>query len=222
MRILLVSIQLEIGNYLKNLPQADQWTIMQYSFPLKAIDNLLEIAPEVILWNYNDFPRHWKVVKSASALMMPRPRFFLVSESPLTADEQQKAEALGVDFIGSAGFFADELADRLTASVATDEPTYQSTALAEARLVFTQATQGTFVCENLVMRPGSLQARVLLPGLRFLPTAGVPATARLHSQGQSVLLGIVINTVDANGLISCSITNFDADFHQVFRATVAQ
>lgn len=36
--------------------------IIHYSSPMKALDNLREIAPDAVLLDAVDFPRHWKVI----------------------------------------------------------------------------------------------------------------------------------------------------------------
>jgi len=36
--------------------------IIHYSSPMKALDNLQEIAPDAVLLDAVDFPRHWKVI----------------------------------------------------------------------------------------------------------------------------------------------------------------
>ena len=38
------------------------YTIIQYTHPLKALDNLAEINPDVLVCSTSDYPRHWKLI----------------------------------------------------------------------------------------------------------------------------------------------------------------
>lgn len=38
------------------------FNIINYNSPVKALDNLSEIAPDAVLINAVDFPRHWKII----------------------------------------------------------------------------------------------------------------------------------------------------------------
>lgn len=69
-----------------------------YRWPLKAIDNIDEIDPQMVVINADDFPRHWKI---CIQFLRSIPHYehipvFLLSKKGLEAIELDKAECLGV------------------------------------------------------------------------------------------------------------------------------
>ncbi|MCK5734816.1 MAG: PilZ domain-containing protein, partial [Spirochaetaceae bacterium] len=38
------------------------YSIIQYTHPLKTMDNLDEISPDILICNATDYPRHWKLI----------------------------------------------------------------------------------------------------------------------------------------------------------------
>ena len=60
MKILLVSERDELRDHIRRnfMPRGAE--IIQYYNPIKAMDNLDEVDPEVVLFSAQDFPRHWK------------------------------------------------------------------------------------------------------------------------------------------------------------------
>lgn len=115
MKVMIVAEQTDIQAYLRQLGGAGAADFFQYVHPLKAMDNLEEIAPTLVLWNADDFPRHWKIFLPFSRMVFgaQAPAFHLVGEQPLPAEEQGKAEALKVDGIHGQGFFDEGLAELL-------------------------------------------------------------------------------------------------------------
>ncbi|MEI6876327.1 MAG: PilZ domain-containing protein, partial [Spirochaetota bacterium] len=49
---------LEIGGYVETLGI----DVVRYRNPIKALDNLDEVAPQIIIASALDFPRHWKII----------------------------------------------------------------------------------------------------------------------------------------------------------------
>ncbi len=69
-----------------------------YRWPVKAMDNISEIAPHLVVINADDFPRLWKTFVQ---FMRADPTFdhaiiFLVSGHDLSEKEQEKAQTLGI------------------------------------------------------------------------------------------------------------------------------
>lgn len=77
--------------------------IIRYRNPLKALDNLDEIAPDAIIASALDFPRHWKII--ADVVRAARDRrscsIVLLRGTHFGADEADKATHLGVNGIVS-------------------------------------------------------------------------------------------------------------------------
>lgn len=69
-----------------------------YRWLLKALDNIEEIAPHLIVISTKDYPRHWKTMTSfvQSGIGGTVPQVILYTPEDFSADEKKKAEALGV------------------------------------------------------------------------------------------------------------------------------
>jgi len=82
---------------------------MRYRNPVKAIDNLEEIAPDAVVISARDFPRHWKIV--AQVIRAERDKgdcvIVLLKGEVFSLEEAAKAAELGVN-----GVLRDELGDR--------------------------------------------------------------------------------------------------------------
>ena len=73
-----------------------------YRWLLKALDNIEEIRPDLIIVSANEYPRHWKTLTQfvASGIGGDSASVVLLSAIPLSSEESDKASALGVK-----GFF---------------------------------------------------------------------------------------------------------------------
>jgi len=111
MKIVVVNSGPDVIDYLKAQPVLQHCLFVHYNHPLKALDNLAEIDPDLILWNADDYLRHWKLCAAfcpartsgeAAALI-------LVCENGLDEEEQKKAQALDIADVVEDGFFGDSL-----------------------------------------------------------------------------------------------------------------
>lgn len=73
--------------------------IIHYRNPIKAMDNLEELAPEAVLFSANDFPRHWKIflVFLRSNVSKESVPFVILHGKDFDYDEVSKATYLGVN-----------------------------------------------------------------------------------------------------------------------------
>ena len=69
-----------------------------YQWLMKALDNLEEISPHLVLISAEDYPRHWKVFVQHIKLHNDKTKVFLITSS-LTEEEQKKVEILGIEDI---------------------------------------------------------------------------------------------------------------------------
>ena len=78
--------------------------IIVYKWLLKALDNIEEIAPDVIILNTAEYPRHWKTLVqfAKSGIGSEKVCVFLYEPVPLSNEDFMKAEALDVN-----GAFSD-------------------------------------------------------------------------------------------------------------------
>ena len=72
--------------------------VIVYRWLLKALDNVEEIAPDVVVISTAEYPRHWKtfVQFAKSARLDSAPRVILYNSRPMSDDEKEKARALGI------------------------------------------------------------------------------------------------------------------------------
>ena len=77
--------------------------VIRYRNPLKALDNLDEIAPDAIIASALDFPRHWKIIADVVRAACDRHScsIILLRGAHFGADEADKASHLGVNGIVS-------------------------------------------------------------------------------------------------------------------------
>ena len=101
MKILLVSERDELREFIKQnfIPRGAE--IIQYYNPIKAMDNLDEVDPEVVMFSGRDFPRHWKPFLVFLRDTKPRDQcvFVILRGDDFDHEEADKAQALGVNGI---------------------------------------------------------------------------------------------------------------------------
>jgi len=77
------------------------YSVIQYTHPLKIMDNLDEISPDILLCDTTDYPRHWKLI--VKQLRENRERHetavILLVDKSFDPEEADKAAFLGVNFL---------------------------------------------------------------------------------------------------------------------------
>ncbi|MFO7849788.1 MAG: PilZ domain-containing protein [Spirochaetia bacterium] len=83
---------------------------IHYTNPVKAIDNIEEISPDLVLFSAEDFPRHWKPYIRLLRAIFDREEtvFILLIGDSFPEEEASKATALGVNGIVSSSMENDE------------------------------------------------------------------------------------------------------------------
>jgi len=77
------------------------YSVVQYINPLKAMDNLDEIKPDVLICNASDYPRHWKIIVKQIRENRKRKDVvaILLIASDFDSSEADKAAILGVNIL---------------------------------------------------------------------------------------------------------------------------
>ncbi|MDR1317805.1 MAG: PilZ domain-containing protein [Spirochaetales bacterium] len=102
MKILLVADREDLKRFLEQEFSLRGAEIVHYWHPIKAMDNVGEMAPDVIIFSAQDFPRHWKPfllyfrAYSPPAEKVP---FILLCGENFNDDELKKAEHLKVSAV---------------------------------------------------------------------------------------------------------------------------
>ena len=101
MKILLVSERDELKGHIRRnfMPRGAE--IIQYYNPIKAMDNLDEVEPDVVLFSALDFPRHWKpfLIFLRDSRAREQCVFVILTGDEFDHEEADKAQALQVNGI---------------------------------------------------------------------------------------------------------------------------
>jgi hypothetical protein len=101
MRIILVAEREELGTHVRHHFHPQGSELVHYTNPIKAMDNIDEIDPDVVLFSAVDYPRHWKTFLNFLRGTRARERavFVLLTGEDLSYEEASKAQHLGVNGI---------------------------------------------------------------------------------------------------------------------------
>jgi len=84
--------------------------------PIRAMEIMKSDEPNVILFNFEDFPRHWESTYIFSKYILNKCRFILFFGRSFLINDSSKAEFLGVETLPwhtDAKFFMQELKDKI-------------------------------------------------------------------------------------------------------------
>ena len=93
------SIVTPLDSYLKN----HQFDTIIYKWLIKALDNIEEIKPDLIVISAAEYPRHWKTLVQfvKSAIGGDNVKIFLYEPSPLSDEDKLKAKKLQVSYFAT-------------------------------------------------------------------------------------------------------------------------
>ena len=109
MKILLVAEKETTRATLLHHLRSRGFDLIHYRNPIKAMDNIDEIEPDIVFFSAEDFPRHWKpfIRLLRESMPMERTSFILLRGEVFSFDEAAKAKHLEV-----SGIFRENLEDR--------------------------------------------------------------------------------------------------------------
>ncbi len=88
-----------------------------YSWLLKALDNITEIKPDIVLINSIDYPRHWKtLVQYIRSMHEYVSKIILVVPREVETEEQKKIDALNV-FCVEEDFYSSEQSENVILAI---------------------------------------------------------------------------------------------------------
>ena len=113
MKALVISDRSEIIDYVTPLLKDKGFDLIHYKWIIKALDNIEEIQPDVVVLSAGEYPRHWKTLTSfvQSGIGGNNVKIFLYETAPLGSEDAEKAKQLGVKS------FTDEFKKRESVSV---------------------------------------------------------------------------------------------------------
>src|SRR5574344_1693101 len=93
---------------LTSILERNGYDCITYHWLLKALDNVEEISPHLVIINAKDYPRHWKTfVQYSSSIEKTAPKVILIIDKDFSLDEKKKAQVLGIN-----GLFPSECSDK--------------------------------------------------------------------------------------------------------------
>ena len=202
MKILLVSDRNDQKQALEKHFATRGTEIIHYVHPIKAMDNLDEIEPDVVLFSAADFPRHWKPFLIFLRDIRGRDSgvFILLSEGEFPVEEVSKAEHLEVNAILDAELSDEQTMERLGTIVGRYH-SFRETRGAK-RFIPGSTDQIEFLFTNpytLRLVRGSV-SDISVSGLRFLPADSEELKSLeggTHLRSASLKLGEQIVAVEA-------------------------
>ncbi len=98
MKALLISDRKEIIDFVTPLLKNKGFDLIHYRWIIKALDNIEEIQPDVIVLSAGEYPRHWKTLAGfvQSGIGGNDVKVYLYETSPLSDEDKKKSEDLGV------------------------------------------------------------------------------------------------------------------------------
>lgn len=98
MKAIIISDEANVISKLDSTLIAAGFDTIIYRWLLKALDNIEEIRPDLVIVSASEYPRHWKTLTQfiASGIGGDKTKVFLFTLNSLSAEETQKAEALGI------------------------------------------------------------------------------------------------------------------------------
>jgi len=222
MRILVVSSQPETGQFYRQLSEAASWDIIQYTSALKAIDNIDEVSPDVVVWSYNDFPRHWKMLKSLFLHGSRSPLFILVSENQISQAELDKAISLHMDLICHDGFFSDNIVGLLGKHALLCGDSHSGTPMRNVeaptavRLLLQDEAGSIYVCEKIALRQQELRCHLVPSSLHVMPRPEHNYKGMIIWQNQTVNLHTKLKQANKDGNLLLVLLGADELFYSLF------
>ena len=120
MKALVISDRQEIIDFVTPLLKDKGFDLIHYRWIIKALDNIEEIQPDVIVLSAMEYPRHWKTLAGfmQSGIGGNDVKMYLYDTEPLSEEDSKKAGDLGILY------FEDEFKkiEELEVELAFNEP----------------------------------------------------------------------------------------------------
>ena len=131
MKALIISEDESVYTTLDNILKKASYDTIIYKWLLKALDNIEEIRPDLIVVSSSEYPRHWKTLVQfvKSGIGGDNVDIYLYEPTPVSAEDEEKAKILGVtgcfsqfeEFEGLVKVEGEEPAEVSTSSTTTVE-----------------------------------------------------------------------------------------------------
>ena len=98
MKALIISEDESVYSTLDNILKKASYDTIIYKWLLKALDNIEEIRPDLIVVSSSEYPRHWKTLVQfvKSGIGGDNVDIYLYEPTPVSSEDEEKAKILGV------------------------------------------------------------------------------------------------------------------------------
>ncbi len=98
MKALIISEDESVYTSLDNILKNAAYDTIIYKWLLKALDNIEEIRPDLIVVSSSEYPRHWKTLVQfvKSGIGGDNVNIYLYEPTPVSSEDEEKAKILGV------------------------------------------------------------------------------------------------------------------------------
>lgn len=96
MKALIISEEQSVLSQMDSILKANGIDCIQYTWLMKALDNLEEIHPALIIVNATEYPRHWKTLAQFVRTSFSDIRVILFTPEGFSDEESKKADELGI------------------------------------------------------------------------------------------------------------------------------
>lgn len=98
MKALIISEDEKVYTTLDEILKKASYDTIIYKWLLKALDNIEEIRPDLIVVSSSEYPRHWKTLVQfvKSGIGGDDVEIYLYEPTPVSEEDQEKAKVLGV------------------------------------------------------------------------------------------------------------------------------
>ena len=197
---------------------------IHYRNPIKALDNIEEIKPDLVIFSAVDFPRHWKpfITLLRSFFLKDESVFILLKGDHFMEEESTKASALEVNGIISDDLMNPEVIGQLEDifsrfNVIDDKRIsrrYLSSVTRDLEFIFTHPLSPSLITGEIT--------DISLGGISFLPEAPqitqdiregtiiTNCTLRLKESFNTISVTVIRN----NNILSLGFHNLDQDLRE--------
>lgn len=219
MTVLIVAMQHDLVSYYRSLDTSSTWKVLQYRHPLKALDNLAEIEPDIILWSQDDFPRHWGAFIGAMGNQEKKARFYLVSEHEFSEETIKKVQTLALEGYSHEGFFSDDVAHFIKKHQGSQVQALGVEIylpLTDARGMLVQEKNGAFAIHSLELGKNELKAILVDAQYASLPQANMAAELVLIHGTKRMRLDVMVKHFILNTL-TLGISGYSEDYAKLLK-----
>lgn len=151
MKALIVSDALQESLNIQSALEQAGYDVICYRWLLKALDNLEEIQPHVVVINAIDYPRHWKiVVQHMKCSLRKQPKVILLTPANFDEEEAEKADLLGI--CGCITGVSQKHMERLTQLLEGHSGYVSTSSPSEAKILFIHPHEGTLYSGQIIAK----------------------------------------------------------------------